>query len=62
MLVTHMLTNQDSMEINFSNLKLSYGAWSLTCVNIRKKPFKNIIHQSLLAALGDEDGYCMLMS
>ena len=62
MLATHMLTNQDSMEINFSNFRAKLRSLKPDLCKHKKKPFKNIIHQSLFTVLGDEDGYCMLMS
>ena len=64
MLVTHMLTNQDSMEINFSNFRAKLRSLKPDLCKHKKKTFQKpfIIHQSLLAVLGDEDGYCMLMS
>ena len=52
-----------NMEINFSNFRAKL--WNCLKPDLckhEKKPFKNVIHQLLFAVLGDEDGYCMLMS
>ena len=55
-----MLINQDwefnLISVPFSELNCGI-AWSLNYVNLGKKPFKNKIHQFLLAVLGNEDGY-----
>jgi len=60
MLVIYTLINQDwdFNLIRFLFSELSCGiAWSLNCVNLGKKPFKNKVHQFLLAVLGNENDY-----
>ena len=60
MLVIYTLINQDGdfNLIRFSFSELSCGiSWSLNCLNLGKKPFKNKVDQCLLAVLGNEDDY-----
>lgn len=55
--------SRQNMEINFSNFRAKlWNCLKPDWCKHKKKPFKNVIHQLLFAVLGDEDGYCMLMS